>query len=347
MDEGKLPISQLKEILNLRGYENDGVLEAGRIGGDVAIIDIEKGKIKAQEFYNNTSEIRVVVKSDPITFPTPKPGQYVVIVNSNDLACAGALPFGFLPTIIAPYGTSFNEIIKIQEQIHEQCLSYGITILGGHTEISKSVNSIIVSGNMIGFVPSDYSVPNELSHEDLVLAVGHIGAEGIGIIIEEAKDIVKTILSKREIEEGKRISSQIRIVDLALNLNKKFKPSLIHDATEGGIFGALTEIVAYREIGIDIKTRPAISPLIQKLAEWLKFDPYRLISSGLLIVGAEKKKAYKIINYLEKQHIPVTVIGEVIRSKGKIILEEKMLPPIIGDEIITVLEKLERMKNDN
>jgi len=347
MDEGKLPISQLKEILNLRGHENDGVLEAGRIGGDVAIIDIEKGKVKAQEFYNNTSEVRVVVKSDPITFPTPEPGQYAVTVNSNDLACAGALPFGFLPTIIAPYGTSFNEIINIQKQIHEQCISYGITILGGHTEISKSVNSIVVSGHMIGFVPSDYSVPNELSLEDLVLAVGYIGAEGIGIIIEEAKDLVKNILTKHEIEEGKRIGSQIRIVDLALDLNKNFKPSLIHDATEGGIFGALTEIVAYREIGIEIKTKPAISPLIQKLAKWLKFDPYRLISSGLLIVGAEKEKVSKIINHLEKHQIPVTVIGEVIKSKGKIILEDEMLPPIIRDEIITVLNNLERMKNDN
>ncbi len=347
MDEGKLPLSQLKDIINLRGYENNGVLEAGRIGGDVAIIDIEKGKVKAQEFYNNTSEVLVVVKSDPITFPTPEPGQYAVIVNSNDLACSGALPFGFLPTIIAPYGTSFQEISKIQEQIHEQCLSYGITILGGHTEISKSVNSIIVSGHMIGFVPSDYSVPNELSHEDLVLAVGYIGAEGIGIIIEEAEDFIKAILSKSEIEKGKRIGSQIGIVDLALDLNRIFKPSLIHDATEGGIFGALTEIVAYREIGIDIKTKPVISPIIQKLANWLKFDPYRLISSGLLIVGAEKEKANKIVNYLEKQRIPVSIIGEVIRSKGKIILEDKVLPQVIGDEIITALKNLERMKNDN
>ena len=88
MDEGKLPLSQLKDILNLKGHENDGVLEAGRIGGDVAIIDIKKGKVKTQEFYNNTSEVLVVVKSDPITFPTPEPGQYAVIVNSNDLACS-------------------------------------------------------------------------------------------------------------------------------------------------------------------------------------------------------------------------------------------------------------------
>ena len=347
MDEGKLPIFQLKEILNFRGCENDGVLEAGEIGRDVAIIDIEKGKMKAQGFYNNTSEILVVVKSDPITFPTPEPGRYVVIVNSNDLACAGALPFGFLPTIIAPYGTSFQEITKVQEQIHEQCLSHGITILGGHTEISKSVKSIIVSGHMIGFVPSDYMVPNELSHGELVLAIGFIGAEGIGIIIDEAKDLVKNILSKYEIEEGIRIGKQIEIANLALNLNKKFKPSLIHDATEGGIFGALTEIVAYRELGINMKSKPPVSPIIQKLAKWLKFDPYRLISSGLLLVGAKKEKAYEIVNYLEKQSIPVSIIGEVIQSKGDIILEGKILSQSIGDEIVTVLENLTRMKNDN
>jgi len=347
MDEGKLPLSLLKDIINLKGYENEGVLEAGKVGGDVAIIDIEKGKNKAQEYYENTSKVLVVIKSDPITFPTPEPGKYAVIVNSNDLACAGAIPFGFLPTIIAPYGISFQEISEIQKQIHDQCISLEISILGGHTEISKSVNSVIVSGHMIGFVPSDFSIPNKLSPGDLVLAIGYIGAEGIGIIIEEAGNLSKTVLTEEDIEEGKKIGLNIGVIRLALELNKKFQPSLMHDATEGGIFGALTELIAYREIGIEMKTKPSVSLIIQKLAKWLKFDPYRLISSGLLIVGAKKEKINNIIDYLKKQSIPFTIVGEVVRGEGELLLEDKILSQPIGDEIVTALRNLARIKNDN
>ncbi|MHA1347183.1 MAG: hypothetical protein ACTSO3_12355, partial [Candidatus Heimdallarchaeaceae archaeon] len=75
MDEGKLKIPLLKKLLKLSGSENKGILQSGKIGSDVAIVDIELAKDKVNEFYNENSDVFLVEKSDPVTFPTSAPGK--------------------------------------------------------------------------------------------------------------------------------------------------------------------------------------------------------------------------------------------------------------------------------
>ena len=344
MDEGKLPIEELKSILKFRGFENEGIVLAGKVGGDTAIVNLNEAKSRVKEYYNSNADILLVEKSDPITFPTPEPGKYAVIINANDIACSGAKPYGFLPTIIVPPNTTFERISEIQEQIHEQCLELEISVLGGHTEISNSVNTCVVSGHMLGFVPFDFVIPNELKETDKIIIAGHIGTEGIGIILSESGESVKDILSREEIQDGIEIGKGISVSKLVLEINKKFKPSLIHDATEGGIYGALTEIVAFSDKGILLKKKPSISPILEKLTAWLEVNPYRIISSGALVICIKEEKIKELSDFLINLDIPFDEIGTVIEAKGTVRLENKILKQSKGDEIIVALEKLERMK---
>ena len=346
MDEGKLKIPLLKELIKLKGSENKGIVLSGNIGSDVSIINIEEAKDLSNLFYDTSEDVYLIEKSDPITFPTSEPGKYLVIVNANDVSCAGAVPFGILSTIIAPPSTKFEDLLDIQKQIHKQCEKQGIAILGGHTEISPSVNTLIISGHMIGFVPKDYLVPNKLSIGEKIIVVGYAGAEGTGIIIQEAGKIITSILEPSETKKGEKIGSQIHISDIALNINKKFKPSLIHDATEGGIYGALTEIVAFSDIGIKIIKEPIISDITLKLAKFLKINPFRLISSGAIILSTSESKAKEITEYLTKKQIPNRIIGEVTKEKGIVRYGDTIIQRSVGDEITIALRTLEGMKNE-
>ncbi len=343
MDEGKLPLSELKKLLKFKGHKNHGIIADGKVGSDVAVIDINLAKSRVVDYYETDAEAYIVEKSDPITFPTSEPGKYAVIINANDISCSGAVPFGFLPTIIVPTNTKFEEILQIQQQIHEQCQEMNISILGGHTEVSKSVNSIVIAGHMIGFVPTNFLIPNELIEGNKIIIIGFTGIEGTGIIISEAKSKIKENLSGEEIEEGIRIGSQLDVVDLALEINKKFQPSLIHDATEGGIYGALSELIAFSNLGINLEKDPPISPITKKLSEWLDFNPFRLISSGTLIVSAPNRKAELIRDYLLNLNIPCSIVG-VITSEGGILRKnDKVLDSPSGDELVVALSNLSKI----
>lgn len=346
MDEGKLDIALLKEILSKKGYRNEGIISSGEVGTDAASLDISLAQKKAQEFYDNFSDTYLIVKSDPVTFPTSEPGKYAVIVNANDISCTGAIPYGFLTTIIAPPNTSFEELELVQKQIHQQCFDLGISILGGHTEISDSVKRIIVSGHMIGFVPKEYYVSNKLSVEDSIIIAGEIGAEGIGIIISEAANLITNILDDKELEEGGRIGERLSLTDIANIVNKKFHPTLIHDATEGGLYGALSELLLNRDVGIQLNREPKINPILSKLSKWLEFDPFRVISSGLMIFAVSKNITQSVLEFLKEYQIPRSLIGTVTLEKGILRLEDKILEKPKGDEIIVALKNLERIKNE-
>ncbi len=346
MDEGKLDIALLHEILSKKGFKNEGIISSGEVGTDAASLDISLAQKKAQEFYNDFSDAYLIVKSDPVTFPTSEPGRYAVIVNANDISCTGAIPYGFLNTIIAPSSTSFEELKSVQNQIHQQCSDLGISILGGHTEISNSVNSIIVSGHMIGFVPKEFYVSNKLSVGESIIIVGEIGAEGIGILISESDEHINNILESEELAEGIAIGEKLSLNDIANSLNRDFRPTLIHDATEGGLYGALKELLFNRDVGIQLKEEPTIHPILRKLSKWLKFSPYRVISSGLMIFAVEENKADKVLEFLKNLQIPCALIGSVTSEKGILKLEDEILDNPKGDEIIIALKNLERIKNE-
>jgi hydrogenase expression/formation protein HypE len=145
---GKLPHDVLQRLLSQHTSSNDPRLLVGPgIGEDAAVIDF--------------GDRCLVAKTDPITFATDRIGWYAVHVNANDIAAMGATPRWFLSTIIVPEQLAtkalFDDILR---QIHAACNSLGISVAGGHTEISHGMDRPIVVGQMLGEVARDAIVPS-------------------------------------------------------------------------------------------------------------------------------------------------------------------------------------------
>ncbi len=244
MKEGKLPWELLKDLVTKNGFQTEGVIQGPKAGCDVAVFNYHLAIKRAQEFYQSREDVHVVFKTDPITFPTPNPGRYAVVVNSNDIVTSGALPFAFNATIILPIGSMKADVQKIQNDIDSECVKQKITILGGHTEISSSVNSPIVSGAMIGFVPADYYVPRTIQEGDVMFCVGWCTKEGMGIIASKGYEKLIEMIGKEKLSRLMKLGEDISITESALMINKKYQPGLMHDATEGGILGAAFETIA-------------------------------------------------------------------------------------------------------
>lgn len=327
LEEGKLKIALLEKLVSLKGKEREAVLVGPKIGSDAAVLDFHQLEQEVQQFYNDFSPTKLVVKTDPITFSTPEPGKYVVIVNSNDISMTGALPIALNVTIILPPKFPFNELLKIQKQIDSECKKQGISLTGGHTEVSSSVINPIISGAMFGLVPENKLITDQINPGDLLWFSGWAGLEGLSIILNENRPFCETVLSQAEIKQIDDNISHLSVLSRALAFNKAAKINQMHDPTEGGVLGAIYEMLALASCGVNI-TQPI--PLLdgtEKLSKRLSFDPLKLIASGglLIITPPESKEILQQIN--SEFNTPLVLLGEVTTEKTLSYLGQAILEP--------------------
>jgi hydrogenase expression/formation protein HypE len=344
MEEGKLPLNLLEKILNQPKLDFEGIIQGPKIGCDVAVVDYNVIMKNAQKFYNSKEKVYLVFKTDPITFPTPNPGKYAVIVNANDIVTSGAIPFGFNATIILPKGSKEEEVFQIQSGIQDTCNQMNIAVLGGHTEISSSVNTPIVSGAMIGMVPKDYYVPRKINVGDVMLCVDWCAKEGIGIIASEGYDKLLKHFDGQQLDKLKQLGEKISVVDDALQINKKYLPGLMHDATEGGILGAAYETIVPEGFGLELfeEKIPFTKETIE-VCNLLEINSLRLISSGTLLVVTSREKAEKIKKETTTTR-PIEIIGEITSKTKGVTLDGVKIEPPGPDAIIDALRKIEEGK---
>lgn len=342
MKEGKLDWKVLKQLIAHKGYENEGIIMGARPGCDTAVIDTKEAARRAQEYYQSKEEPYLVFKTDPITFPTTSPGKYAVIVNANDVVTAGALPFGFNATIIVPPDSAPIDVIKIQEGIHNECLKNKITVLGGHTEVSSSVASPIVSGAMFGYVPRDYYVSREIEEGDIMLCVGWCAKEGVGIIASEGYEELVEVMETETLNKLMELGNEISVVETALELNKKYQPSLLHDATEGGVMAAAYEAIAVENYGLTLSSKEfPITKETNELCKMLGISPLKLISSGTLLVVAPEEKASEIMKEGTKER-PIRKVGIITEEEKGLKIDGEEVPPPQPDALIQALRRVEK-----
>ena len=132
---GKLPPDLLKTFLSGLITAEKRVLLGPNVGEDSAFIS----------FGSST----LIAKSDPITFATDRIGWYAIQVNANDIAASGGTPKWFLATLLLPEDEKVSNVKDIFEQMREAADELGVTIIGGHTEITAGLPRPIISGTML------------------------------------------------------------------------------------------------------------------------------------------------------------------------------------------------------
>ena len=264
---GKLQPEILREsVLNFTGAVRSDLLVGGGIGEDAALIRVPDGIL--------------VAASDPVTGAARNAGKLLVHINANDIACKGANPSWLIVTLIVPdeMGTAF--IHGIMREIHETCAEMGIAIAGGHTELTDRYAQPVISGTMMGITHHELSA-KRIKAGDVILVTGHCGLEGMSIVAHDRPEIFAEIFTPQEIDVIRSWENDFSVVKPAKILRDY--AVYMHDPTEGGINGAFYEMQEGSGLGIEIfRENIPVSPLTLRASERLCFDPFNLISSGML-----------------------------------------------------------------
>jgi hydrogenase expression/formation protein HypE len=299
---GKLPPEFLSKILKGVPCDDPRVIVGPGVGLDCAVVDM--------------GGTCLVFKSDPITFATDEIGWYAVQINANDIVTTGATPRWFLVTSLFPEErTTTEDVERIASQLFEACRSLGISVIGGHTEITYGIERPILVGTMIGEVPRDKLItPQGASPGDRILLTKGVPIEGTAILAREFPGKLAKFCTPDEIRAASAYlyDPGISVVKDTRIARQAGRITAMHDPTESGVAGALWELAEACgcTLVIDPQAIP-ISSISRKICTALEINPLATIASGALILTAPPGDAPLICKALQEEGIRCVQVGSV------------------------------------
>jgi hydrogenase maturation factor len=334
---GKLPPRVLEALLaRCPVPKSSRVIIGPRFGEDAAVIDLGPKYL--------------VAKTDPITFTAERIGWYAVHINANDIATLGARPRWFLATLLLPEsGTTAVLARRIFDDALRACCALGITLCGGHTEITAGLSRPIVVGQMLGEVEKSKLVRKESQQPgDLLLLTKGIALEGTAILARENARLLERRLGKVLVRRAQRLLFHpgISVVREALLAVRYGEVHAMHDPTEGGLLSGLYELARAGRVGLRVwKTKVPVLEETRAFSQVLRFDPFALIASGTLLVVVSPRTAGKVLSAFARHGICAAIVGEVRpEPEGVHVLEQgatraRLLRVPARDEIARLLER--------
>jgi hydrogenase maturation factor len=330
---GKLPGDLLGRLLERHSVHDERVLIGPGTGRDAAAIQF--------------GDMALVVKTDPITFPTERSALHLVHVNANDIACQGAVPRWLLVTALLPHGsTSAESASSMFADLNAAARQIGVSVIGGHTEITIGLDRPILVGTMLGEVAVDRLIdPRDASPGDRLLMTKTAGIEGTVILADE----LRSLLISRGVADNTIDSAATMIDNPGISVLAEARAlctagalHALHDPTEGGIATAVRELALASGCGVMI-SRDAIPVAAEtaEIATALNIDPLGMLASGSLLAAVPKASLEVAENALATARIPFAWIGKLTPPESGMRIRtgmvESALPEFEVDEVARVL----------
>lgn len=299
---GKLPPELLERILGQQPVTDPRVLLGPGLGVDCAVVE--------------AGPQLLVFKTDPITFATDEIGWYAVQIAANDIATTGGTPRWFLLTMLLPEAQTTADLVeRITNQVSTACNAIGVTIIGGHSEITAGLTRPLLIGTMIGEVERARLVtPRGAMPGDRILLTKGVPIEAISLLAREFPDRLLATLSVEELAQARAYLhdpgiSVLRDAQIACGAGQV---TAMHDPTEGGILGALWELAeaSNRTLLVDLPAVP-IPALAARVCSVFGIDPLATIASGALLLTTPASEAPQIQQALRAEGILCADIGSV------------------------------------
>lgn len=318
---GKVPPEMLKSLVFKKtGAPRKEVLLAPSIGEDTSVLALG-GEL-------------LVVTTDPITGAGDKAGWLAVKVALNDLGAAGAEPVAIMITLLMPEGSTVGTLTAIMDDIHAACTEENVAVAGGHTEVTPGLPRPVISVTALGRSRNGKVLSAGGAQEgDDILVTKWAGMEGTSVLVRDFPDKFRNVLTESEFKQASDLIWNVSVTrDGAIAAENG--ASGCHDATEGGVLGAIYEMCEASGLGVVVDAgRIPVLPVTAKVAEFTGIDPLKLISSGCLVISAKNGPALREV--YRKYGLQAEVVGKMtvgnrtLRRNG----QEMQLEPPVTDEL--------------
>ncbi|MDE6625499.1 MAG: hypothetical protein K2K56_03895 [Lachnospiraceae bacterium] len=259
----------------------------------------------------------------------------------NNVIAAGGKPYGAATAVLMPEHSEESTLRAITDNLARQAEQYRIEIFSGHTELVPSVVSPTVVVTVYGEKLWESRHKEVTADLDIVMTKW-AGLYG-GAILAALR---KKELASRYPESYITVAADyMRYTSLMPELEILEENAEIcewiyaaHDVSNGGVFGALWQLLSACNCGaeIPIEAIPVKQEIIE-VAEYFDLNPYMMNGQGslLLVTG----NGEQLVGKMNEAGIQAAILGKTTKSAERKILlgdEERFLNPPKGDALNAV-----------
>ncbi len=241
---------------------------------------------------------------------------------ANNLAAAGARPASAQISIMLPEGCEEAVIKEIMTALTEACVSVGMEIAGGDTNVTFAVSVPVITVTAIGITSAEdmHDLSMAKVGQDLILTKW-IGLEGTAVLAKAYREKLLERYPAYLVEEAAGFGKCLSVAKEAKVAGENGAMAM-HDLSQGGVFGALWELAEGAGLGleVDLKKIPIRQETVE-VCEVCGVNPYEMPSGGSLLVTADDGEA--VAAALELSGIPAAVIGKLTDKQDRILRKEE------------------------
>jgi len=286
------------------GADRDDVALGPQHGVDFGVVDL------------GTDGTVVALATDPLSL-TPGLGferaaWFAVHVVLSDVAVSGLAPTHLAVDFNLPPEITDEEFATVWETFDREARRFDVSVVTGHTARYSGCQYPWVGGATTLAVGdrADLVRPDGARPGDRVLLTKGPAVEAAGFMVTLFEDQVD--LPPETIATAKERFYDMSPVEDALVAGSAGDVSAMHDATEGGVHGALVEMARAAGVRFDVE-RDAV-PMLPGVAEACEFfgiDPWASTSEGTLLLTVSPDDASDVLTALDDADIPAADVGGV------------------------------------
>lgn len=315
MKLGKITSDVFSSVIYPRlGARRREVVVPPQHGVDVGAVDLGDGRV-------------LVVKTDPVfivpQFGFKKAAWFAVHILASDVMTSGIPPQYAAIDLNLPVSMTDEQFAEMWEGLHEAMEEIGVSVVAGHTGRYEGTDYPMLGGfAMFGVGPKERLVTTKGARPgDQVVMTKGPAIEATALLANFYPDYFKKKLQPDVFQEAYDLYWQMSCWKDGL-VASNVGVHAMHDATEGGVWGALVEIAEASGVRIEVyEERLFMKRAVAELTRVVGIDPWTLISEGTLIIATDRGD--EVVEALRREGIEAAIIGEVKAGGPGVVLRKR------------------------
>ena len=274
----------------------------------------------------------LVVATDPISILPAlgfeRAGAFALDVVLADVAVSGIAPTHLTVSLTLPPAMTDEELAATWRGIAGRAAELGVAVVAGHTARYAGIDYPWVGGATAfgAGAHEDVVRPDGARPGDRVVVTTGPGAEVAGLFASLFPD--RLDLTADELAVAVERLDDVGVVRDARTAVEAGSVTAMHDATEGGLLGALAEMARGAGVRFDVDSDAVpVLPGVGAVCDAIDVDPWEVTSSGTLVLTVAERDADAVVAALEDAGAVAAVAGSVDGGEGVFVDGERVSPP--------------------